>query len=79
MRQNKYPGKCEKCGGHVARRAGGIVKRDGRWLVYHTRCHAEATDSDCEATRQLCEAQAEAEYAGSAESQGFSIDGWYNQ
>ena len=45
MRPNKYPGTCEKCGEQVARRAGGIVKRDGRWLVYHTRCHNEATDS----------------------------------
>jgi hypothetical protein len=47
MRVNRYPGKCEKCGGHVAKRAGGIVRgAGGRWLVYHKHCGEDAT-GDC--------------------------------
>lgn len=43
MRSNKYPGKCEACGEHVAKHAGGIVKSNGRWLVYHPHCGEEET------------------------------------
>lgn len=35
MTANKFGGKCETCGGQVAARAGTLVKRDGRWIVFH--------------------------------------------
>lgn len=35
---NRYPGRCEACGGHVARNAGTLHKQGRRWTVRHLAC-----------------------------------------
>lgn len=36
--QNRYAGRCGRCGGMVPANTGTVEKQNGRWVVYHTEC-----------------------------------------
>jgi len=35
MRSNKYAGRCTKCNQWVPAQGGNLVRRQGRWVIYH--------------------------------------------